>query len=351
MTATSRIQRTIAEFRARLLAQEAKVVRALDAAHKAVLMVIQPRLDALYQQMADAMEEGGELSPSWLYEANRLEAIKQLITGQVDHYGALALMQTGRLQQDGVHLGLDAAMQLLQATVPAGVSWSFGVPSTRAINDLIGMTQAGSPLADLFRGFGKEAATKASEALITGVSLGWNPRRIAPQVEQALGVSRNRALTITRTTALQAYRSAAMETYRANSDVVSKWVWVCAFDDRCCLACLAMNGTEHELDEELDGHPNCRCAKNPKTRDWGDILAPLGIDASDIPDTSPQYQSGADWFEEQDETTQRQVMGNAKYEAWANGDFDLEDIVGKSYDKDWGHSIYEKSLKQLVKGR
>jgi len=48
---------------------------------------------------------------------------------------------------------------------------------------------------------------------------------------------------------------------------------------------------------------------------------------------------------------QRQILGDAKYEAWSNGDFDLEDIVGKSYDTDWGHGIYEKSLKQLVKGR
>ena len=88
----------------------------------------------------------------------------------------------------------------------------------------------------------------------------------------------------------------------------------------------------------------------PRTKSWDEILSGLDIDASDIEDTRPDIVSGTDWFGDQDEATQRRVLGNAKYEAWSNGDFDLEDIVGRSYDKDWGHSIYEKSLKQLVKG-
>lgn len=39
----------------------------------------------------------------------------------------------------------------------------------------------------------------------------------------------------------------------------------------------------------------------------------------------------------------------SKYDAWSNGDFTLEDIVGYSDDPTWGRSIYEKPLKALVK--
>lgn len=350
MTSTSRLQRIIANFRSRLLRNEAQAAQVLNDAHQHTLKQIQPALDKLYQQMADALADGDEIPVSWLYEANRLEIIRQLITGQIDHYGALALIQTGRLQQDGVHLGLDAAMALLDATVPPGVSWSFGAPSQKAIANLIGATQAGSPLADLFDGFGREAATKVSQALISGVTLGWNPRRIAPQVEQALGISRNRALVISRQESLRGYKSANTETYRANKDVVGQWRWTCDKSDRTCIACLMMDGTLHDVDEDLESHILCRCAPVPVTKSWDEILSGLDIDASDIEDTRPDIQSGEDWFNDQGESVQRAILGNAKYEAWSNGDFDLEDVVGRSYDKDWGHSIYEKSLKQLVKG-
>jgi hypothetical protein len=70
------------------------------------------------------------------------------------------------------------------------------------------------------------------------------------------------------------------------------------------------------------------CAKIPKTKSWDDILSPLGVDTTGIPDTSVNIQSGSDWFDNQDESTQRQILGNSKYDAWANGDFTLEDVVG-----------------------
>ncbi len=109
-----------------------------------------------------------------------------------------------------------------------------------------------------------------------------------------------------------------------------------------------MHGTEHSLDETLDEHPNGRCSMIPKTKSWADILGPLGIDTSDIPDTSPDIQSGSDWFDGQSEATQRAILG-PKYEAWSNGDFTLDDVVGHASDPVWGSSIYEKPLKELVK--
>ena len=89
----------------------------------------------------------------------------------------------------------------------------------------------------------------------------------------------------------------------------------------------------------------------PVTNPWSDILGPLGIDTSDLQETSASaadYQNGADWFDEQDESTQRAILGNAKYEAYQNGAFDFSDIVGHSDDPKWGSSIYEKPLKELV---
>lgn len=345
---TARLQRTINEYRSRLMQQEAGARFALEEAYNTVLAVVQPMLDRLYEQITDKLNAGEKIPLYWLHQRLRLENITLLIQQSVDQFGALALSHTRTLQHLGVDLGLRAALDLLRATVPAGVHWTWGMPSMEAIQRLIGATQAGSPLADLFNGFGNEAAKLVKQVIITGVTLGENPRQFAPRVRDALGVSRSRALTITRTESLRAYRGANQETFRANGDVVSQWRWTCAKQIRTCAACLAMDGSLHPLDEEMGSHPNCRCVPTPVTKDWADILRPLGIDTSSIPDTRPQIQTGADWLDQQNEATQRAILG-PKYEGWKAGDFSLQDMVKRTFDKDWGHSIQEKPLKALVK--
>ena len=345
----SRLQSTINDYRAKLRANEAQAERTLDVVHQHTLAAIQPALDKLYRDIATKQANGETIPPSWLYEQRRLESIKKLITDQIDHYGTLAQMTTGQLLHESAQLGQQAGMDLLDASVPPGVNFSFGVPSPKAIANITGATQAGSPLADLFRGFGSEAADKASKALISGVTLGQNPRQTARAVQDALGISRNRALVISRSESNRAYRLANLETYRANDDVCEGWIWICSLQPKSCAACVAMHGTRHSLDEELNEHPCGGCVPMPQTKSWDDILGPLGIDSSGIRDTRPEIQSGSDWLDDQSEETQRAILGN-KYDGWSNGDFSLKDIVGRNHDADWGSSIYEKSLKQLVKG-
>jgi hypothetical protein len=158
----------------------------LSYAHARTLEMIQPALNKLYQEIAAKRKAGEDVPLHWLYEQRRLETIKLLITQQIDNYATLARMTVQQLQHQGVTLGNQSAQALLQASVPTGIHFSFGVPSPIAIANMVGATQAGSPLADLFNGFGAEAADKVSTALITGVTLGYNPRQIAPLVQQAL---------------------------------------------------------------------------------------------------------------------------------------------------------------------
>lgn len=345
----SQLQSAIAHYRAQLKAHEAQAEQALEQAYANTLQVVQGRLDLLYQAIDIQMQSGGNVPVEWLYEQHRMETLEIFIQGQVDQFGALAQMQVGQLQHMAVQLGQQAGQWLLQATVPAGVNFSFGFPSPDAIAHLVGATQAGSPLADLFSGFGAEAAQGVKDALITGLTLGYNPRDIAPQVQQALGISRNRALTISRTEMLRSYRGANQATFQANSDVVDQWRWTCALSIRTCAACIAMDGTLHDLSESMDSHPNCRCTMTPVTKSWEDILSPLGIDTTGMEDMNGLsiQKDGSDWFDGQSEATQRAILG-PKYEAWSNGDFTLDDVVGHASDPVWGDSIYEKSLKELV---
>lgn len=345
-----RLQHTIDDYRQRLRQHEAQAEAQLEQAYQHVLSAIDPTLNRLYDQMVEKMAGGAQIPLSWLMESQRLENIKKLIDSQMSGYGQFGLTTARQLQQIGLMLGQQGAMAMLNATIPAGVRFSFGIPSTKALAGIVGATQAGTPLSNLFRGFGAEAAQGVGRALLTGVANGDNPRAVAKSVQDALSISRARALTIARTEQLRAYRSAQLSTFQQNSDVLNGWVWTCALDARCCAACVAMNGTKHGLDEEMGSHPNCRCAMAPLSKGWDEVLGNLGIDTSNIPNTTIDVQSGSDWFNKQDEATQRAILG-AKYDGWANGDFTLEDMVGKSSDPEWGDSIYEKSLKRLSKGR
>jgi SPP1 gp7 family putative phage head morphogenesis protein len=347
----SRLQATINQYKADLKAREQQAEFALERAHQQTLELINSQIDSLYIAMTNYMQAGEPVQLEWLYENNRLLVLQQYITGQIDHFGALTQLQVEQLQHAGVQLGVQAGQALLQSTVPAGVSFSFGMPSASAIAGMVGATKAGSPLADLFAGFGREAAQKASHALISGVTLGYGPRQIAPSIQDALNVSRYRALTIARTEMNRSYRDANTATFQANSDVVDQWRWTCDLSSRTCAACLAMDGELFNIDETLDSHPNCRCTQVPVTKSWDEILGNAGIDATGIEDTNPSddMQTGADWFDSQDESVQRGILGNKGYELYANGDVTLQDFVGHSSSEDWGDSIYQKPVKELTK--
>lgn len=360
--ATARITRTVADFRKRLLQREQQAVTAMQRYHDSTIAhYIQPKLNKLYDEILKKQEEllasreEGETGPPklpqhWITERLRLESIQLLISGHIDNFGALALQETRRLQHLGVQLGLQSGRQQLHDVIPAQVKSSFGIPSTKALESLVGATQAGSPLSDLFNGFGSEAATKVTQALVGGVTLGNNPRQITRDVQQALGISRNRALVISRTESLRCYRSANLETYRANDDVVGGWIWSADLGPRSCAACIAMNGTKHGLDEEFGSHPQCRCAPIPETKSFDSILSGLGIDSSDIPETSIDIPSGESWFNQQSEDVQRQILGNSAYDVWVNNDnVTLNDFVTHQHDADWGSSIKVTPLKDLVK--
>jgi len=343
--ATSTLQRIISDYRSRIEKAEAAAMRALQDAHTATLQTIQPQLDKLYGQIQDKIDAGEDIPLSWLYEENRLEIIQGLITGQFSHYGALARSVVAQLEMSGVHLGQDSAQAMLKSLVPSGVAWTFGVPLPSAIHDLIGATQPGSPLFNLFNTFGSQAANDAAQALITGISLGMNPNAIAPMVRDALNVPLYRAKTISRTEMLRAYRSAQLTNYRANSDVVGYARWTCALGANTCEACLYYDGQLFPLDEDMDfQHPNCRCSLVAQTKSWSDIL---GVDLGEDGDTNPDMQTGVDWFNDQDKSVQQQILG-PRYDGWANGDFTFKDMVGMHHSEDWGDSMYVKPLKDLI---
>jgi len=172
--------------------------------------------------------------------------------------------------------------------------------------------------------------------------LGWNPRRTASHIREGLGGNLARALRIARTETLRSYRETNREVYKANRHILKGWLWASARNERTCAMCWAMDGTVHGLDEQLDEHICGRCTMVPLTKSWRE----LGFDMDDVEGKFPE--TGITAFGKLSDTEQVKILGPAKYAAWKEGKFGLEDLVGRRYDPQWGWSRYEKSLKELI---
>jgi hypothetical protein len=62
----------------------------------------------------------------------------------------------------------------------------------------------------------------------------------------------------------------------------------------------------------------------------------------------PQWTAGGDWFAEQDEETQRHILGPGRYELWENGQVsDFRDFATHTQNETWGGAVVPTSLSVL----
>jgi hypothetical protein len=101
-------------------------------------------------------------------------------------------------------------------------------------------------------------------------------------------------------------------------------------DARTCLACLASDGEVFESADELEDHPNGRCAAIP--------ILTVGPQA--------QWENAAQWFDNLDEATQERMLGN-KYEAWSEGRIQFSDLRKTAHSETWGDSPRVATLAEL----
>jgi len=232
----------------------------------------------------------------------------------------------------------------LPPDVAASMMNTWGVLPDDAVVALVGALQEGSPLAELLLRYGDDTAAQLGDVLVRGLASGIGARKVADEMRRVLGIPLSDALRISRTEIMRSFRAATLADYRANAHIVRGWIWHSALDRRTCMGCIAMHGTEHTLSEELDDHPNGRCAAVPITVSPRDIGIDLAWEQEPI-------ETGESWFERQPEAVQREMMGPGKYAAWKDGKFKVSDMVTQSTDKRWGTMRHERSLKDLLGGQ
>jgi SPP1 gp7 family putative phage head morphogenesis protein len=271
--------------------------------------------------------------------ATRVEVRYRLLRAQLltemDRYARAAEGVITGAQRRAITAGLaDAAGLLAAATSESGVGLAFNRLPVGALQELVGTLADGSPLSALLGELGPQADAALREALVTGLGLGKGPRAIALDLRRSTNVAAVRALRISRTTVLDSYRRASLATYAQNADVLRGWQWLASISRRSCGACIAMSGSVHRLDEPFASHPNCRCCPVPLAR---------GV--------TPPVERGEAAFRRMKADDQRAILGPGKYAAWESGALELDDLVVRTKDAQWGPGLRERGLREIEQRR
>lgn len=341
----------IERFRRELLQKERRAASELVRVYGEAWKRIKAELEHLHTEYEAMKERGEKPGPDWIYQFNRARAFRDQVERELLGFAQYAEGQVREEQIEAIRTAERQAEALTRRALgnpPPGLTIDWNRIDHGAVETMIGMTQADSPLHRLLLSISEDGAQAAEDALVQGILLGQNPREVAREMRRALGTALSRALTIARTETLRAHREATRASYQANSDIVKGWVWHSAADERTCAACWAMHGTEHRLDEILDDHPNGRCAMVPISKSLAEIGEQYGIDLSDIHDTNPEIEPGVWLFENLTPEQQIKILGPAKWAAWKDGAFPLSEVVGRARLKEWGTHRYEKSLAELL---
>lgn len=343
------IQEIIQQYQGQLLAQEAQAEQRLLESYQRIYDRLERDQDALLQEI---VASGGEPGRASIRKMKRFQRLMADTEAEMQRYAAVIGDSVEANALGAAELGAEQAELLIRAQFAGGpaeavteIMATFQRLPREAIQAMVGALQEDSPLwTRTLMSFGEDTARGVGDSLIANILAGKNPIATAREMHKAWGVPLTRALTISRTEHLRAHRMASLTQYRANAHIVKGWKWYANLDTRTCMSCTAKHGTLFSLDDTLDDHPAGRCVMIPVTPTWQE----LGFEG--MPDTGLALEEcdGQRWFEGLSEADQIDMMGEGKWEAWKAGKFEFGQLSKAMYDRDWGRTFVEASLKSLL---
>jgi hypothetical protein len=222
------------------------------------------------------------------------------------------------------------AQTATKALANPGVGVAWNVPDPAAVAALI--DYADKP------GWAGEMAKYPSltlDVLINqaarGMAEGWGPLKVARNiVSQAQALPLAQATMLTRTLYLESYRSATAANQEVNKDILEKSIRIEVLDDRICLACLALHGTEVPVGQKIHEHHAGR-----------------GTVISVVRGRPRAVQTGEQWFNSLPEARQMAIAGPGAFEALKSGQAQLRDFVQSYSDPVFGEMVRQASLKGM----
>jgi hypothetical protein len=322
----------VARYRIALAKHDAAAMSRIISAYQAMYQRITPRIQAL----ADIIS-AGQYTTAQVRKLRAFLALQEAIGRELSDFAGYLRTDLQPMALSAAQTGEADAFNMLKFLV--GNKEIIRVPFDRIPMEAVyKMLTFLDPAGALYKRLAELAPFHTDavvQAILDAIGMGVNPRQTARLImsaaEQAFGGGLVDALRTARTSQLWAYREATRANYAANSDVVTGWIWVAELDELTCEACIAENGTRHDISEPLDAHYNCRCSPVPE-----------------IMGQSPDMQLGEDWFAEQDTAMQKQIMGETKWQAWMDGKFEFSQLVTNTPNDIYGNMKTVTPLKDLL---
>ena len=243
----------------------------------------------------------------------------------------------------GLATHLDAQAGVITSQLPANASTVLNRLDDKQLSAIVNRTT--QQVTSLSRPMAAQSEAAMKSALVKGVAVGDNPRKVATdmvaRVKGAFEGGQSRALVIARTEMLDAHRTAAARQHSANADTLAGWVWWCALDKRSCPSCWGKHGTVHRLDEPgPHDHQQGRCTRVPKVKSWAD----LGFDVPEPADLTPDAQSVFDRLPAEDRLA---VMGRDRLALLDAGKVSWSDLSTKRSTDGWRDSFVPTPVTDL----
>lgn len=247
-------------FRAQLLAREMAAASAMTRFYGETWRRLQGDIVALRAEIEVKRDAGEDISEATIWRLERMQAIQAQAERELAQFAQFSSDIITANQREAIAAGERNANDLMLAMFPPGsINISFAQMPTEAVETLAGFLQDGSPLQDVIAKYAADSVAGFSNTMVTGIAAGWNPRKLARELRDAFGVGLGEALRISRTEQMRAYRASTLHAYRNSGGIVEKWERMAALDRRVCLACIMLDGTIYELEDEMEDHANGRC--------------------------------------------------------------------------------------------
>lgn len=321
------------EYRRAVNRNELEALRRLSRLWVPSYKYLREQFSALTQLIESRKNEGKPVEVEYLYSFRRYRTMMEQARKMISQYNRAAAGEISGAEAEAAGLGTKRGTDLVNIAEPDDPMWTR--VNSRETRIMSGMLSEASPLSELLDKSFSQTREEIDRALITGISTGQGSSWIADQLANAAQVPLQRALVIARTEVNRAYRQANLETMRS-SRAVRGYRRMC-YPPTACFACLMMDGEYYDKMEDFSDHPNGKCSAVPVTKHFD-------------PGADPNWQRGRDWFMQQDEDTQRKLMGPGRFELWSSGGVDLRDMVYIKPNDIWGGSPAIRSLEELKTG-
>jgi len=325
------VVKVLRDHKAQILAMEEATMRDLAARWVRMEAALEAQMLALAAEIDQARLAGKVVDAALLRQYERYARLVTQAQEELALFIQFAGESIARSQAQLAELGIDHAIEAIRSVYYENgmIGAAFNILPKSAVQAMIGLAGDGAPLKKYLEGIYGDAVNGMTQALINGMAKGLNPVTIAQQMQNGFGMGMNQAMNTARTETLRAYRAASIDQYRA-SGVVSGWKRLAAHDGRTCAGCLFTEGEVYATLDNFQEHNQGRCSAVPVV---------MGV-------PEPTWQSGKEWFLQQDEAKQAEILGTGRYEAWKNG-ASLDDMVKRVNDPVWGASFIPTPVNQL----